>query len=254
MDNLFNSGISIEKMAAFLDGNLSASEMQKVSTIVSSNDDLRNFVSVSGQIDKNIKDHHEDYNIPSDFLSDELEIPDIEVINNNPMLAVAACTDADNLCDICCEGYILRHFGITVSDDILQQESLSAGWLTSEGTQLQYIGKLSELHGLNVERRYHATLEDIARALSQGAMVMACIDEGELTGNLEQEKMEDIMIGKCPDHVVIISSVDKDKQHVSIIDPYTLHLSDFYPIDQFEDAWEDSEKYMISVYRKNYAY
>lgn len=249
MNNLFNSGISIEKMAAFFDGNLSESEMQEVSAIIASNGELNHFVSVSDQIENTIKDHLGDYTIPSELLSEELEIPLIETSRNNPMLAVAACTDADNLCDICCEGYILRHFGIAVSDDILQQESMASGWLTPQGTQLQNIGKLSELHGLNVERKYHATLEDITRALSHGTMVIVSVDEGELTGNIEQEKIEDIMVGKCPDHVVIVSSVDHANQQVTIIDPYTPILSDTYHKETFLDAWDDSNNYMVMITR-----
>lgn len=249
MDNLFNSGISIEKMAAFLDGNLPASEMQEVSAIIASNGELNHFVSVSDQIENTIKDHPGDYTIPLELLSEELEIPLIETSRNNPMLAVAASNVADNLCDICCEGYILRHFGEDVTDEELQQESIASGWLTSQGTQLQFIGKLSEAHGLNVDRRYHATFDDIANALSQGAIIMVCVDEGELTGNLEQERIEDIMIGKRPDHVVIVSSIDLVNQCLTIIDPYTPMLSDTYQQEKFADAWDDSNNYFIAITR-----
>lgn len=236
-------------MAAFLDGNLSASEMQEVSATVASNDELCNFVGLNNQIDKAIKDYPEDFCIPSELLSVELSIPNIENIDDNPILAVAASNVTDNLCDICCEGYILRKLGKNVTDEELQQESIASGWLTSQGTQLQNIGKLSEAHGFNVERKYHATLDDISNALSQDAMVMVCVDEGELTGNLKEEKMEDVMIGKCPDHVVIVSSIDHINQCVTIIDPYTPILSDTYTHERFTDAWDDSNNYMIIITR-----
>lgn len=47
MDNLFNSGISIEKMAAFLDGNLSSSEMQGISSLIDNDASLKQIVGAS---------------------------------------------------------------------------------------------------------------------------------------------------------------------------------------------------------------
>lgn len=54
MINLFDSGISIEKMAAFLDGNLSASEMQDISSLIESNASLQQFMNVNSMIEESI--------------------------------------------------------------------------------------------------------------------------------------------------------------------------------------------------------
>lgn len=234
-------------MAAFLDGNLSACEMEEVSAAIASNGELGRFVGLRRKIDSTLNGYPEGHCLPAELRSEDFDIPNIEAHRQNPILAVAACNDADNLCDISCEGYIIRHFGVAVTDEELQRESIASGWLTSQGTPLQHIGKLSESHGLRVERKYHATMEDIAHALSQGAMVMACVDEGELTGNAEQEIIEDAVIGKRPDHVVIVSSIDRANECLTIIDPYTPILNDTYSQDKFADAWDDSNNYFIAI-------
>ena len=54
MDKLFDSGISIEEMAAYLDGNLSASDMQQMSSIIEKDDSLKEIVELSDQIDDNL--------------------------------------------------------------------------------------------------------------------------------------------------------------------------------------------------------
>lgn len=54
MDNLFNSDISIEKIAAFLDGNLSDSEMQDISSVIDNDANLQKIVDVSDIVDDNI--------------------------------------------------------------------------------------------------------------------------------------------------------------------------------------------------------
>lgn len=78
MDKLFNSGISIEEMAAFLDGNLSASDMQKMSSLIEKDDSLKEIVELSDQIDDNLINESSDtFDIPFDILSTEFQLPEI---------------------------------------------------------------------------------------------------------------------------------------------------------------------------------
>lgn len=78
MDKLFNSGISIEEMAAFLDGNLSASDMQKMSSLIEKDDSLKEIIELSDQIDDNLINESSDtFDIPFDILSTEFQLPEI---------------------------------------------------------------------------------------------------------------------------------------------------------------------------------
>ena len=77
MDNLFNSGISIEKMAAFLDGNLSIDEMREVSSVIKENPALGKIVDISDIVDDKIIIENYD-TIPEELSSMAFEIPTLE--------------------------------------------------------------------------------------------------------------------------------------------------------------------------------
>lgn len=79
MDNLFNSGISIEKMAAFLDGNLSSSEMQGISSLIDNDASLKQIVGASARIDDTIGSYTEsDLQMPPEIMGEDFSLPDIE--------------------------------------------------------------------------------------------------------------------------------------------------------------------------------
>lgn len=235
-------------MAAFLDGNLCVEEMKNIRDIIKYDSRLCQIVDASDYVDDMISCQSDE--IPTQLLDDDFEIPQIKLSEQYPFTALAAYSMANNLCDIHCEGYILRKFEINVSDDILKAESERSGWLTPNGTQLQYIGELAKLHGLRVERKYHASYQNIVSALVSDCMIMVCVDEGELIGNTEKERIEDIVEGKRPDHVVIVSAIDVEKNEVTIVDPYTPQLNDSYSFTRFQDAWDDSENYMVTIHKR----
>lgn len=163
------------------------------------------------------------------------------------MFAIAADNTIDNLCDIRCEGYALRKLGIDISDEQLEKESIEHEWLTEKGTRLMNIGNLCELHGATVSRQLESNIENILSALEEDKIVFTSVDEGELVGDIELEKQEDLTIGKQPDHVVIVAGIDVKEQEITIIDPNTPQFSDTYPLERFMDAWEDSSNFMITV-------
>lgn len=172
---------------------------------------------------------------------------EIKERSRSTMFAIAADNTIDNLCDIRCEGYALRKIGIEISDEQLEKESRNHEWLTDEGTRLMDIGKLCELHGAKVDRQLGSTLDDILEEIKKDKIVIISVDEGELVGELECEQLEDRTIGKCPDHVVIVTGFNEEKLEIEIIDPNTPQFSDTYPLDRFMDAWDDSNNYMVSI-------
>ena len=85
MDNLFNSGISIEKMSAFLDGNLSASEMQDISSLIDSDASLKQILGASLRIDVMISNYTEaDLQMPPEIMGEDFSLPNIENDNFFP--------------------------------------------------------------------------------------------------------------------------------------------------------------------------
>lgn len=106
MDNLFDSGISIEKMAAFLDGNLSASEMQGISSLIDNDASLQRFMDASSVIDDSISAFSLlDMDLPQELQMLDFELPSLDgdlhglvTLSPEPSpfpdnLMVAACAD-----------------------------------------------------------------------------------------------------------------------------------------------------------------
>ena len=78
-------------------------------------------------------------------------------------------------------------------------------------------------------------------------MALYCIGEAlqdravsRARGNIQS------LIAFRPDHAVVVTRVDLDKDEVEIFDPQSQNESDVYTSEQFLDAWEDSCKYATS--------
>lgn len=79
MINLFNSGISIEKMAAFLDGNLPAAEMRDISAVIDGNDTLLQFMETSSVVDEALSAFSDsDFDLPEVLKTPDFELPSLE--------------------------------------------------------------------------------------------------------------------------------------------------------------------------------
>lgn len=248
MDKLFDSNISIERFAAYLDGNLPVKDMQEVSALIDGDNMLKQIVEASDVVD----DYRLSINteLPLELQSDNFDVPKIFSNNeeNSAFSAIAALKE-DNLCAIHCEAYALQNYGIDVTLKELVTTATEKGWLTPMGTSLRNIGKICEYYGLLVERRTNASIKDLSECLSKNNTVIVSVDEGELVGDIEYEQFEDANLGKKPDHVVIVTQIIDDK--ITIIDPYTPERCDMYSIQRFLDAWDDSNQFVTIIKAEN---
>lgn len=244
MDKLFESNMSIERFAAYLDGNLLDKDMQEVSALIDGDNMLAQIVDAIDVVD--------DYTLstkielPLELQSDNFAIPNVYCNHeeNSAFSAMAALKD-DNLCAIHCEAYALQNYGIDVTLKELITKAKEQGWLTPMGTPLRNIGKISEYYGLFVERRTNASIKDLSECLSKNNIVIVSVDEGELVGDIEYEQFEDAHLGKKPDHVVIVTQINEDA--ITIIDPYTPERCDTYSTKRFLDAWDDSNQFVTII-------
>lgn len=161
-----------------------------------------------------------------------------------PMQALAATSEKDTLCTVRCEQFVLQAFGRSVPLDVLVREAGERGWLTGDGVPLFRMGSLSASHGLGVQRRYGATLEELEGALSEGYQVIVAVDGGEIDGDPDSEEMEDRFIGQMPDHAVVVLSVSDE---VVCYNPFRGDVPQCISRKRFVDAWEDSKFYMIMI-------
>ena len=248
--------ITNELLAAYAEGNVSESERNAVRQYLTAHPDQLETVMIMMDEDFDIQLHDRDMSTPSHSFDDELDALlneiDSEAPNNStstvsilPFMSKAAQNVEDNLCAIRCEGYALRALGVAVSDKELENEAEEEGWLKSDGTPLHCIGLLSERHGLFVARRYNCSFVDLIRAVTEKNFVIAIIDSTELGQTLEEAKSNDLEIGEIPNHAVVIQSVDMKNKTITIFDPASNISSSNYPIDIFQEAWDDSANYTV---------
>lgn len=232
MKKQFFDNTSDEVLAAFLDGNASAEECQDIIDALSVDAGLRELLHVSQLVDQE-----------TSFTSFECDFL--------PMTAMAASCKEGAFCSLECEKHVLQYFDIEFDETVLMQNALKHGWQKDEGTALHNVGRHLEDNGLILTRSYNSTVSDIVDALDSGKAVIAAVDGGELIGDRVYEIKEDILFGQIPDHVVVVTAVDIKESTITVFDPASQNPYDVYPIWQFEDAWNDSKKYMIAAVHKN---
>lgn len=78
MGNHFNPSVSIEKFAAYLDGNLSEGEMLQISSLIENDEALKNILDVSEQVNASLEDYAScGLQIPEELLTLDFKLPDI---------------------------------------------------------------------------------------------------------------------------------------------------------------------------------
>lgn len=244
--------ITSELLAAYAEGNVSESECQAVRQYLADHPDQLETVMIMMDEDFDIQNDSlppRSFNEELDTLLDgvESEEPDecTSSVSILPLLSKAAQNNVDNLCAIRCEGYALRALGIEVTEEELGKDAEEKGWLKTEGTPLHCIGLLSEKYGLFVARKYDCSTEDIIRAVTQGEIVIATVDNTELSQSFEEATKHDTENGTTPNHAVVIQSVDMENKTITILDPSNPVPSQTYPIDLFQNAWNDSANNLV---------
>lgn len=243
MSNLFDTGVSIEKMAAYLDGNVYSEEAQKISSLISSNDDLKQFVESNDAIDEGIEEFYSlggempeeisnlDFDLPdvsvgdeiseaSDILSEDCDSlpvnhsqPENNMEENSPVFKALTVDDIQqefpDTCAIKSQQIILESHDINVSEQDLVEESIDKGWYVpgQGGTMPEDVGNLLEEHGMTVNHFDNATIDDIASELAKGHQVIVGVDSGELWQPGHFESLEDFFKLGGADHALIVSGI-----------------------------------------------
>lgn len=256
--------ITIELLAAYAEGNVSASERKAVRQYLMEHPEQLETVMIMMDEDFDIQSADCDMTSSRSFddelstLLDEIEAEDPVASTPSPsilpIMSRAAQNVVDHLCAVRCEGQALRALGIEVSDEELEAEAAEQGWLKSEGMPLHCIGLLSERHGIYAARRYNCSIDDIIRSVAQGEIVIATIDNTELSQTPEEANSHDKENGETPNHAVMVQSVDLNRQTITIQDPAFPISFQSYPIDIFQNAWDDSVNYLVILSNQsNYA-
>lgn len=163
----------------------------------------------------------------------------------------------DHSCALRSQQIILRDFGIDIPFDDLEKIALEAGVYTNHGTYTDDIGKVLEIAGVGVHQVAGGTIYDLTNELAQGHRVMVSVDANELwyndttTGKLTNW-ISDAIGHQGGNHALIVAGVEVDMDNpnnvkVVLTDPGAGDLRIEYPIEQFMDAWRDSNCFMVAT-------
>ena len=214
--------ISDELLAAFLEGNTSKEETQRILQAMKTDKELQEVLSIAMQTDKEIPLVYHPNSDSDDVL---------------PMLQMAAL-GGENVCAVLCEIFILNQHHIIYNQESLFDTARNKGWLKPEGTPLYCLGNLLAFSGLLINRKYDSSLDDIRQAVAEDCDVMVGVDREKLYA--EEIDLEDLT-----NHAVVITGIDKTS--VSIYDPYEAQNISKIPVSDFLNAWKESHNYMIKV-------
>lgn len=206
--------ISDEDLAALLDGNVSEEEATRILSSLRNDVESQEILALSDEIDR------------------EVQTEENRLL---PMWALAAA-NPENLCSFECEAFILQHLDYDIDNWTLLEEAKANNWVREQGTPLHLVGKLLELKGLYVERKFDTTFAELENAVDSGMQVIAIIDRNVL---------ENVSDAPSPSYHAIYVTWAEDGD-VDFLNLDTL-IEESINKEEFAKAWEASGNYMVTA-------
>ena len=215
--------ISDELLAAYLDGNTTKEETELILKALKTDKELQEVLDIALEVEEESAAI-----VPVNISFTE------EVL---PMLQKAALSD-ENICAVLCEIFILHRRQLPYDEEWLMNTARRKDWLRPEGTPLYCLGNLLAYSGMFVSRKYNSTIDDIQRAIAKDNDVVVGVDREKLYA--EEVDLEDLT-----NHAVVVTHVGEGT--VTVFDPYEAPYISNIPLEDFVDAWKESQNYMIQV-------
>ena len=168
----------------------------------------------------------------------------------------------EGVCAIRSQQIVLRDYGIDISLDELKQYAITNGWYDSDpegGTPMWAIGNLLLSCNVPCHQSVDNTVYDLVNELAQGHRVIVGVDANELWADREHDTLagakewfKDFFGGETPNHALVVAGVDVNPDNPSdvkviLTDPGTGDLRIEYKLDDFMNAWKDSQCFMVST-------
>lgn len=252
-NDLLNSGISDELLAAYIDGNTTESENQLIESALNGDSMLseayeiaNDSVSFGSNFDWEL--HKGDFGfwelgLPPVITEDEVD--EWQTNDNDLTESIMAdmfssqmhvygeagenITDPifiqqpdDHSCALRSQQIVLRDFGIDIPFDKLEQIALDNGVYTNEGTYTYDIGKVLELAGVGMHQVTGSTMYDLMNELAQGHRVIVSVDAYELWNNDTaygrlKNWFDDVFGGQGGNHALIVAGIEVNPNDVNDI-------------------------------------
>lgn len=278
-DRIQDLPISEEMLGAYMEGNLNDAEKGTVSELIYDNPRINSLVSdcEGFSLDSNDIYHgpFEEFELPhvidnNFYIPETMDLEDLETsipsgaanvidIANKQYGLEPLNIDFDpdtyqweqDTCAIRSQEIVLRSFGTFVPQDELVKLAEQNGWYTpGNGTPMEHVGNLLDLYNIPNHRVAEANVFNLADELGQGHKVIVGVDVDELYGNSFWESIKEHLVGKTPNHAMIVSGLntsDPDCTKVTLTDPGTGKTLFECPYEKFLSAWNDSDCFMVAT-------
>ena len=265
--DFLNSAISDELLAAYIDGKTTESENALIESTLNGDPMLSEayeIASDSVSFGSNFDwEQHENY-----LFTNNLNINSMENTLNSGSRTYGEESQNlhdpiniqqpdDHSCALRSQQIVLRDFGIDIPFKDLERIALDAGVYTDQGTYTYDIGKVLEIAGVGMHQVPGSTIYDLTNELAQGHRVIVSVDAHELWYNDSiMGKMtnwfNDVFGEQGGNHALIVAGVevnpdDPNDVKVVLTDPGSGDLRIEYPLNQFMDAWQDSNCFMAAT-------
>ncbi len=154
-------------------------------------------------------------------------------------------------CAIRSQEIVLRSFGVFVPQDELIAQAEVHGWYSKgHGTSISDVGNLLDVYNVPNHRVADANIFNLIDELGHGHKVIVGVDIHELYGNSFWQSVKESLVGKTPNHAMIVSGIDTsnpDKPMVTLTDPGTGKTLFECPYEKFLSAWDDSSCFMVAT-------
>ena len=163
----------------------------------------------------------------------------------------------DHSCALRSQQIVLRDFGIDIPFKDLETLAKEYDVYSDQGTYTYDIGKVLQIAGVDMHQVYGTSMYDLTNELAQGHRIIVSLDANELWHNDSfSDKLKnwfnDTFKEQGGNHALIVAGVEVNPEkpediQVVLTDPGAGHLRIEYPLEQFMDAWKDSNCFMAAT-------
>lgn len=257
----FNDLIPDEMLAAYIDGNATEEESQMIENALMDDNPYEEVIDIISD-QRFLSTHADDWGT-AQVMEDIYSQYNIEHELNDTIMSYMKTTgevqpfpDASpeeiiqhqsDTCAVKSQQIIMKSFGIDIPEEVLAHEAAAKGYYyPGFGSDPDQVGKLLADHGIPVHTQYGANVYDLVDELAQGHKVIVGVDADELW----RPSFFNDLFGEEANHALVVTGIDTtdpDNVKVIITDPGTGDVAKEYPLDQFIDAWHDSNCEMVAT-------
>lgn len=156
--------------------------------------------------------------------------------------------ETDHTCAVCSQEFIINEFlDMHITEAELAEIAEANGWLAEDGTMPQDVGNLLEYFGIDTERHWDGTYEDLKETLDRGGRAVVGVDAWVLW----TEGTDNYPLYGANHAIEVIGIDDSDPNDIKIIvndsgEPEGRAKA--YPYDEFMEAWAGSGGFIVSAF------